>query len=997
MKWRNLFFFLCFACLTTQVEAQKVPLRFESLPESAGLVNGTVSCMLQDKQGYLWMGTWTGLARFDGRSTRFFQQEPGNSIALQSDQIKALAQDQQGRIWVGTLSAGLYIFDHFTEQFTPYLPDHPIWKTDIWTILIAKNGDIWVSGKHGLYCIDPITLIAREQVINTPCGTRNFPNYLYALCQTTDGSIWVGTSCGIIRLLPSSTDIAIRHYRINPALPVKTAPDEYISCLEPDREHPDLLWVGGNTGLRCIRFGSFEQEQFETVEYLRKGSGTQQISSDLITDVLHDCAGRFWIATRNGLNTRLNKNSPIEQYFAHFSESYALNNNVVVSLLEDKNNVIWIANERGINTFNYRKSAFSAKYIQPLKSSVEEPAVPQFLANSSLESGYWVGTDRGITYCEGRAQRSFEIATPQLNAFANYTSAIKSDRDGWLWVGTLGAGLLRFRERDLQQAGTIRPERQFCEPNKGPNHAAANYIISTHDNQKDRLWVGYWDAGIEYFDRTTQQLHPAKLEANFSLNNFPNAALLESMQPNGEIHVWIGTRGNGLIQTRFEPSTGQLHLLRHWRSDVAPHQLKDNRVNDLLQDQQGHIWVATCQGLQRLNPISGEFQSVPPKSGPFGQVIQALVADENGEIWASTQQGIFKVKRGAARPEIERFFDRTDGLSDNYFNNTCALLRPDGQLIFGGLVGLSAIQVEHIEQDTMRPTTVLTRFSLFGANVKVGQMIDGKTILQQPLAATRHLTLPYSQNVITFEFAGLNTSEPFKTRFAYQLEGFDADWRYTDATLPAAHYTDLPWKSYRFLVKTANADGVWGEPTIISLTVCAPWWRTIWAYLAYALVLLGLLALGLREMHYRAELSKNLTIERIEREKAEELTRMKLEFALNEMDQQFLSDVTRIVERHMDDSEFSMDTLAHELALSRTQLYRKIESITGETPKNLVRAIRLKRAAQMLITKRLQVSEVAFQVGFTDLKNFRARFKEHFGMTPTEYQENHTKYAKNRP
>ena len=146
-------------------------------------------------------------------------------------------------------------------------------------------------------------------------------------------------------------------------------------------------------------------------------------------------------------------------------------------------------------------------------------------------------------------------------------------------------------------------------------------------------------------------------------------------------------------------------------------------------------------------------------------------------------------------------FDAYDGLQDNFFNDDAAATTAVGHLVFGGVNGLSIFRPEEIRPDTIPPKIAITDFRLFNRSVPIGKLKDGRTVLTKSISETEFLQLNYRDQVVSFEFTGLHFGEPKKLHYAYQLEGFDPDWVYTEASQRIAHYTNLPYGDFIFKVK----------------------------------------------------------------------------------------------------------------------------------------------------------------------------------------------------
>ena len=300
-----------------------------------------------------------------------------------------------------------------------------------------------------------------------------------------------------------------------------------------------------------------------------------------------------------------------------------------------------------------------------------------------------------------------------------------------------------------------------------------------------------------------------------------------------------------------------------------------------MNDNQNRLWVGTDNGLNLLDAETGQFTSYFERDGLSNSIIQSILENEEGDIWLSTQQGISCLHFSENQLRSVKNFDAFDGLQDNFFNDDASAKTAAGHLIFGGVNGLSIFNPKEIHTDTIAPKIAITDFRLSNLSVPIGEMENGRIVLSKNISETKRLELTHRDNVVSFEFTGLHFGEPKKLRYAFQLEGFDPDWVYADASQRIAHYTNLPHEEFTFKVKAANGDGVWCEPVELHLTVNPPFWLTGWAYALYTLAAAGLFYLVWRITRLRAEFRHSLELEHLERGKLEEVNRLKFQFFTN--------------------------------------------------------------------------------------------------------------------
>lgn len=267
--------------------------------------------------------------------------------------------------------------------------------------------------------------------------------------------------------------------------------------------------------------------------------------------------------------------------------------------------------------------------------------------------------------------------------------------------------------------------------------------------------------------------------------------------------------------------------------------------------------------------------------------------------------------------------------------------------------------------------------------------------------------LPYRSNV-GFDFVALSYTSPGANRYAYKMEGIDNDWNYTSAAHTAS-YAQLPPGDYLFRVRGSNNDGVWNqEEATLSVRILPPWWRTVWAYLIYIIVVSGSFVLSLRAYRRREvqkireqQLLAELARER-ESHRTHEMFINQITYgactpqgdAMSRADEQLMSQLIAKVRENLSDANYNVEALAAAMNMSRSSLHRKIKALTDLSSLDFIRIIRLKHAAELLQEGELRINEICDRVGFQSPSYFAKVFQKQFGVTPTEFvQQNKQRMA----
>jgi len=871
--------------------AQSETFRFGQIKAELGLDQGTITSILQDRKGFMWFGTWLGLAKYDGYQVRFFKQSAGTGLG--SNKVAALLEDRKGRLWVGTSNAGLYLFDREKERFIAYQrePDNAnsLSNNNVWALCEDDEGFIWIGTDKGLNRFDPEQR-RFSHFYSQPGDESSLSNdFIYSLCAGPDGSVWVGTIDGLNRIVrkPNREGWQVMRYEIAPPLAETNEFHHFIYRIRVAVHEANTLWIGTKGGLKKATFAPGQAGRWQSIRHFEHLPGDPaSLSNNYVTDIWERKEdSSLWLATFHGLNRMTFRDTKFQSFYSGDDDRYSITNNTLRSLYEDRGGIFWIGTEKGVNRINFKAKPFYHLSPDPVKNSNRN--ITASLVRGRAKEGLWIGARGGgllfLPMENGKLQqhkiRQIQLQTRNTSTAAAMASYMILDRKGNIWMSTHGAGVWRFSETRPPPAG---PVTHFF---KGSNPALPDdYVMTVFESEKDGVWLGMWDKGLCRYDESEQRFQHFTQSDDagaFNFKAFPNVNMLETKEGQRSI-LWVATRGGGLLKLFYNAEKKTLEVLAHYtHKEADPGSICHDVINYLFLDSRKNLWIGTEGGLDMLAPGEQSFRHCSESNNAVNDIVRGILEDRQGNIWYSTQTGGIS----CLPPNGETVtFTSTGDLQGNYFYEPANCWLPSvGMMVFGGVNGLTLFDPSKIQKNQTVPEVAITGFRLFNKPVVPEQSNDsGRLILDKSIGESPQITLEYSQNVLAFEFAALQYDYPEKNRFAYKLEGFNKDWTYVDAGQRLAQYTNLPHGDYTFLVKATNSDGVWNEiPATVQLRILAPWWQTWWAYSAYVLFGLALIY-GIRRVELtRFDLRKKLAIERVEREKVEELSQMKTQFFTN--------------------------------------------------------------------------------------------------------------------
>ena len=808
------FFVLGFSSLYCQLNTN---FKFERISSEMmkldkGLSQNSVQTIIQDKEGYMWFGTWDGLNRFDGYDFSIIRPDYFNATSgISSPSIRILFQDKDGFIWIGTEN-GLNKYDPNTRKISQYkndLLDNNTLSNDYIDAICEDNqGFIWVGTKDGLNKLNKKTGKIIRYYLN-PCNTNSLSNNsIMYLLSDSSGFLWIATQKGLNRL-NLNTKVFSRYYH-NPA--VKTSiSNDFINCLFIDNNHN--LWVGTDDGLNLLK-----KQSKNFISFKKQASDPLSLSNNNVKTITQDKNGILWIGTIGGVNYMNTNDYKFYSYTSNSNDNTSLSNDYINCIYEDNSGNIWIGTAwGGLNKIDKQSKKFRHfSHLNNIGNNSINNNLIWSIVNDK-KGNIWIGTNGGVNIYNKKTKK-FSYITHQANNKNSLASnnvrmiVIDHKRENIVWFATFDAGLDKYNT----QTKTFK-HYQYNPIAK--NGISTNKLMSLYEDKLGDLWVGTELGGLCI-------LNPEKETFTIFKNNpkdphsISNNTIYPVYEDKNDI-VWVGTY-HGL--NRFDRQSKRFYKYFHEPSNNTS--LSSDMIFSIYQDKSGYYWIGTMGGgLNRFNPITKESKYYTEANGLPNNVVYATIEDKYGNFWLSTNFGLSKFN-----PAKETFvnFDVKDGVQSHEFNFGASLIDEEGELFFGGMNGFNAFYPDEIVMNKNLPPIAITSFQLFNIEIPIS-LKDGDT-----------LKLNHNENFFSFEFASLDYVNSYKNKYAYFLENFDKTWNYVNASRRFADYTSIRPGNYIFRVKGSNNDGVWNEKGIkIYVQIKSPWYNTI---LFYIIVMLFIIA-----------------------------------------------------------------------------------------------------------------------------------------------------------
>ena len=808
---------LCIAAWPQRGDAATRDFYFSRLGSELGLSQNSVTAFTQDVHGFVWVGTQGGLHRYDGQRYLAYRHDPRDPASLPDSYVTALALDGQRALWIGTHSEYLARLDLASGSIHRYgAPESQAGRQVV--ALMPWRDSLLIGTLAGLERLDPQSG-ARELLLALP-GEASRQSPWQAMAQARDGSAWLASAAGLHRILPSG-----KVERIGAPIALRS--------VMIDRR--GRLWAGAADGLYRLdgRSGILVKVEDEALSGLRDARAIVEAPDR-----------RIWISGYgNGLYRHDPDSGHSQRVHAQSGVEATLPEDTVNTLMIDHGGLLWAGGQfRGAAVADPRGTRFS--YVFDLDDDHGQGAASDASVRSLAQDdsgAIWLGTDSARLRRYDLSGDRFQDLTALLPAAARQ--------------GRIGA-IVR------------EPETPSSADQATPVQASSEQARSPHGPRPGRLWLAT-SAGLLRLEPGTQRIE------SIDLRGYRDAAL-RTLRFARDGSLWIGGEDIGALH--YLPETGA--LVRYGYREGDPKGLSHPRVNAILEDHQGRIWLGTGDGLDLLDPGTGylrHYRHVTDQADSLpGNFVLALHQAADGAIWVGTQAGLSRVVESgdgrirfehplaqvlgdhpvpvvftiAERPtgrlwlgtdagllrfdsgaSLVRRYGLADGLQDLEFNAGAVATLADGRLAFGGVRGLNLFEPSRIADSRYTPPV-----RLLGAWIGSDTSAGASALWQ-----SAKLEVPDGAGILRLRIGALDFGPNSGIRYRYRMDGFDRDW-IDNGPRQDITYTRLPPGRYLFRAQSTNRDGVWNTQELrIPVSVDPPLWRHPLAIAAAALAALALL------------------------------------------------------------------------------------------------------------------------------------------------------------
>jgi signal transduction histidine kinase/DNA-binding response OmpR family regulator/ligand-binding sensor domain-containing protein len=842
--------------ISDSTKALELKYSLEQLDNTKGLSNSSVNTIFQDSENLLWIGTWDGLNRYDGNNFKIFRPELNNENSLSNQVILKVNEDYLGRIWILTMH-GINQYDKKTDSFKRYYfsrKNTPPLSESEFNMALDNSKKVFCAVKDwgiGYYDGtvfqllrskslprkavkkmefsskgDLLVLFEDDQLYSLSITSRNETEKTIAKIELLSENIrtFETISSEKICIIPTSGNASL--YSVvdkKKQVLAEENIDTFVGNI------PDGLVISGKSGYSII----------DSTGTVITKPWLKYLKNQKITTLIQGSENVIWTGTDGD---GIFKMFPLKKSFNLISKTQIpeLDGGIIRAFLEVEGDSFWVGT-KGKGLFKFTSDFYQTE--QALKytnfnenNSVINNAV--FSLCKGQDDILFIGTDgNGITIYDLKNSKLISWSEISGNEQCDYFKSIYSiyqDEKGFIWLGTNGYGMIRFK---IERLGAKLKLSQYKK-----------YIADSQDGES--------------------------LSSN----------IIFSIVPKNQNQLWIGTRLGGL--NLFDKESGLFRTYKNIKDNSQS--LSNNDILCLKNDAKNRLWIGTSFGLNLLEDLRSDgsaiFKSYTVKEGLPNNTIHGIVSDKKSNLWISTNFGLsnFIV-------EESKFINYTknEGLQNNEFADGAFYQDPKSGFVFmGGIKGFNYFLPQKIKESAVVPDLLIDKIS--GQNQAV-PYYQGLVISPES-NTTPAIVLDHDQNFFDIELSALTYINSEKCQYSYQLKNFDKGWN-TINNRRNFSFTNVPRGEYSLWLKWTNSDGVWSKPVhAIDIKIRPVFWQSKLAIFIYSLLFLSFLLFVLSYYKKRQSLSQNILF----RKREEELHENRLSFFTN-IAHEFLTPLTLIV------------------------------------------------------------------------------------------------------
>lgn len=744
---------------------------------SGKLSSSLINCIVQDKYGYIWVGTEYGLSKFDGyRFTNYLHNEE-DTTSITDNIISDLLVDKKGNLWIGC-AKGLMRYNYETNNFSRLqFPDGR--KPRIYSMVESHRGDILLgTAGYGLYSVKnngiEKTAINRFTIRwERAYAERDSDVFFTHIYEDKHHYLWQSSHLSTFtRFIEKQGKVQRKDFKSPYGAPV-----EFI------QHRPQAMLIVCMYGIIYYdyRTGRIADAGYDL------GTFKNHVT---INNATFDHDGNLYISTSEHGALIIKKGSNKVEQLENSNSNFNLSTAFVNDIIEDKDNNLWIGcYKKGLYLLNQRQQAFSS-WSFSAQNYIIGSSVSSIAPGENGET--WCTVQNSGVFCFDASGKI--IAHPTSPAG---TCIIYKDRRGAYWISN-GSALYSYNPH----TGAYQEKLTFT---------SAGIYCMTDDNQGN-LYISVYSKGLYIYNVESGKVTILNMRQRgnkgFLCNDW-----VRSMAFDHTGHLWIGT-SNGVSCLNTKTLS-----FKDFGWNII---LKDRQANGICEGKNGNMIIGTEEGLYLFDRKNNKTLALPHAEVLKGKQVCSIIKDHQGDLWISTTMGIWQYDQ-----KNRQFIGHINGngLTTREYVLGSSMHTASDLIAFGTSDGITTFYPERVRAKKMELGDVhLTNF-----------IIDGKPIN----CLTDEFTIPYEENSFTLEFSLLNYRNTDNISFQYRIN--EGKCNSTNEGSNAVSFNKLKPGSYTLEVRAMSNGNFSKKSTIIHIKVCDPWYASTWAFLLYFLTAAGII------------------------------------------------------------------------------------------------------------------------------------------------------------
>jgi signal transduction histidine kinase/ligand-binding sensor domain-containing protein/AraC-like DNA-binding protein/CheY-like chemotaxis protein len=822
--YKNLVFIVSFILVPLFSLSQNY-LRYNNYTQSNGLSDNYINSIYQDSRGFIWIGTWNGINRFDGFNFKKYVANKSKPEGIQGDWIFEICEDKQKNLWACT-NSGLIKYDWQLDQFEKI---KGLDTMALYDFVQDGAGYFWITTETGLLKYDPKQNLIIQRFCQS-AKSSNFPaNKLTHLVLDNQDNLWIGSFIGLIYFNTKNFQYKVYDVKSKD----KSIPDFYfVRSLVFDTN--GSIWMIGkyNSGIAIFdtltKSFSFKRNEPNNIH---------SIPSNSLNCISRDKKGEIWACCQNECLSRYDRAT--NSFFRYDRDQFiptSINAQSPSCIFTDNVGNFWVGSHgNGIFFLNTQKNVFKSYSMMSKKELVLPCNIISSFAEMS-DGKIIVGTDGG-GFCEfDRTSETFKTYNTNSGLLSNAVTKVLAAKNDIVWIAAWNGGLDKFnyKSKKFEHIKSIPGDKSSL---------IFNNLKDLYTINDTSMWVVTHGEGITLMNTKTNKFisHASGVKTPFDLSS-PQWG--NNIMRDKKGRLWVAANSSlNMYDGHKYISFNTSNLNRQKRSS--------NSVSMTYEDYQGVIWIVTDKEIDYYNEKDNNYKTYTSLEGmPHNP--KAIIEDLHHNLWISSSDGLSRID--SKRKSIKHYSIQ-DGLPSKDFVARAVYRLKDGTLLFGGTFGFIMFHPDSLFINQNKAYVVLDEMLV---NHKIQIPGKGNYYLKKALQSTDTIEYLYNHDVISFNFSGVDFSNPDQISYSYKIKGLSDSWiplgNDRSLTLPS-----LDPGNYTLFVKATKSDSIYSiNGNGLTIIIFPPWWKTIWLKIIVVLLILFAIILFIRIRLKKIEAEKKL-------------------------------------------------------------------------------------------------------------------------------------------